>query len=99
MTEKRLALKNITTILLITLIATTLLWFVLLYESVQEHHRYNELLRLFAEETNWFPFHLSKPYIVRNDVITIMVMGVVLLFSWVLTAREKWREFRASQRI
>jgi len=81
-------------ILLITLLATTVLWVGLLYGSLQEHFRYNELLRLFHEETGEFPFDFSIPWTSRGSVKLMTVIGVVLLFSWVLTAREKWREFK-----
>jgi len=79
-------------VLLITLLITTVLWVGLLYESLQDHFGYNELLKVISQETGEYPFHLSRTWIGRNSVKLLIVIGGVLIFSWILAAREKWRE-------
>ena len=105
---KKVVLENMTTILLVALIAMTLLWFVLLYESLQEYLRYGELWyrwaslemqRIYEESGVRVDFFLSRGYFEVYESKIIVAMGFVLLCSWVLIAREKWLDFRASRRV
>ncbi|UCF59263.1 MAG: hypothetical protein JSV15_02295 [Candidatus Bathyarchaeota archaeon] len=101
---KKVVLENMTTILLITLIAMTLLWFVLFYQSWQEYDRYAELFYDWAflkniehEKSGGDVFYVAKSYWEWNGGKIIVAIGFVLLCSWVLIAREKWLDFRASR--
>lgn len=93
-------------IFLIMLLATTLLWVVLFYESIQEWHRYSELWydwawletqRVYEESGRHIFLCLSEGYFDRLESKIIMAIGFALLLSWVLTLREKWREFKAKK--
>lgn len=90
-------------IFLITLLAITLLWIALLYESIQQWHRYLDLWyewayfetrRVYEESGRNIFLALLEGYFDRLEGKIVMAIGLVLLCSWVLTAREKWREFK-----
>ena len=90
-------------IFLIMLLATTLLWIVLFYESIQEWQRFSDLWydwayletrRVYEESGRHIFLFLSEGYFDRLESRIITAIGFVLLCSWVLTVREKLREFK-----